>query len=234
MLSAGKHVQLKIGEVQIENNSNERLLGVTVDANLSFEKLIKQISAKARANLKALARIANIKKKKVLMKAFFMAQFSYCSLIWMFNSRKLNNKINNFYELSLRIVYGDNTSSFEELSETDNSVSVHHQNIPVLATKLHKIVNGISPEIKKEYFPFNEKTFYNTRNKRMFHLKSIKSVAFGSEALSHLVPKIWELASVKIEDVDSVTSFKRAIKKWKPINSPCHLCRRYVFQVGFV
>ena len=51
----------------------EKLLGVTIDAKLSFEKHIEQIYAKARAKLKALARIApfmNIKKKKVLMKAF--------------------------------------------------------------------------------------------------------------------------------------------------------------------
>ena len=70
----------------------------------------------------------NIKKKKVLMKAFFMAQLSYCPLIWMFHSRKLNNKISKLHKRCLRIVYSDNTS-FEELLETDNSVLVHHRNI---------------------------------------------------------------------------------------------------------
>ena len=123
----------------------------------------------------------NIKKKKVSMKAFFMAQFSYCPLTWMFHSRKLNNKINKLLERCLRIVYSDNTSSFAELLETDNSVSVHHQNIQVLATELYKIVNGLSPEIMKEVFPFNENTSYNTRNKRTFHSRSIKSVTFCSE-----------------------------------------------------
>ena len=85
------------------------------------------------------------------MKAFFKAQFSYC-LIWMFHSRKLNNKINKLHELFLRVVYSGNTSSFEELLETDNSVSVHHRKIQVLATELYKIGNGFSPEIRKEVF----------------------------------------------------------------------------------
>ena len=95
---------------------------------------IEQIYAKARAKLKALTKIGpfiNIKKKKVLMKAFFMAQFSYCPLISMFHSRKLNNKINKLHERCLRVVYSDNVSSFEELLETDNSVSEHYQDIQV-------------------------------------------------------------------------------------------------------
>ena len=240
LLSTDGHVQVKIGTAQIENSSSgssEKLLGVTIDAKLNFVKHIKQIYAKARAKLKALARIApfmNIKKKKVLMKAFFMAQFSYCPLTWMFHSRKLNNKINKLHERCLWIVYSDNTSSLEELLETDNSVSVQHQNIQVLATELYKIVNGLSPEIMKEVFPFNENTSYNTRNKTKFHSRSIESVTSGSKTLSHLAPKIWELVPVEIKNVDSVASFKRAIKKWKPINCPCRLCRTYVFQVGFV
>ena len=128
LLSIDEHVQVKIGTAQIEKSPSKKLLGVTIDAKLSFVKHIEQIYAKARAMLKALARIAplmNIKKKKVFMKAFFMAQFSYCPLTWMFHSRKLNNKINKLHERCLRIVYSDNTSSFDELLETDHSVSVH-------------------------------------------------------------------------------------------------------------
>ena len=92
LLSTAERVQVKLGAAQIENSSSEKLLGVTIDAKLSFEKHIEQIYAKARAKLKALARIApfmNIKKKKILIKVFLMAQFSYCPLIWMFHSRKL-------------------------------------------------------------------------------------------------------------------------------------------------
>ena len=129
LLSTDEHVQVEIGTAQIENSSSKKLLGVTIDAKLSFVKHIKQLYAKERAKLKALARIApfkNIKKNNVLMKAFFMAQFSYCPLTYMFHSRKLNNKINKLHERCLRIVYSDNTSSFDELLETDHSVSVHH------------------------------------------------------------------------------------------------------------
>ena len=74
-------------------------------------------------------------------------------------------------------------------------------------------MNGLSPEIMKGGFPFNKNISYNTRNKRKFHSRAIKSVAFGSETLSHLAPKIWVLFAVEIKNVESVASFKRTIKK---------------------
>ena len=58
LLSTEEYVQVKIGTAQIENSPSEKLLGVKIDAKLSFEKNIEQIYAKARVKLKALARIA--------------------------------------------------------------------------------------------------------------------------------------------------------------------------------
>ena len=53
---------------------------------------------------------------------------------------------------------------FEELVETDNSISVYNQNIQVLASELYKIMNGLSPETMKEFFAFSENTTYNAMN----------------------------------------------------------------------
>ena len=95
----------------------------------------------------------NLEKKKILMNAFFNTEFSYCPLTRMIHSRKFNNKINRMHEKYLRIVFNDNTSSYEELLEIDISVSVHHRNIQMLATESYKIVNGLSSDIMKDVFP---------------------------------------------------------------------------------
>ena len=88
------------------------------------------------------------------MNTFFSAQFSNCPLTWMFLCTKHNNKINRMHEKCLCIVYNDNTSSYEELLEIDNSVSVHHRNLQIRATELYKIVNGLSPDTMKNVFPW--------------------------------------------------------------------------------
>ena len=79
-------MQVNIGAAQIENSSSGKLVDVEIEVKARIEKHIEQIYAKVRVKLKALARInpfMNIQKKKVLMKAFFTAQFRCCLLTWI-------------------------------------------------------------------------------------------------------------------------------------------------------
>ena len=46
-------------------------------------------------------------ERRTLMKAFFKAQFKYFSVIWMFHSPSLNNKINRLHDRCLRIIFND-------------------------------------------------------------------------------------------------------------------------------
>ena len=65
----------------------------------------------------------------------------------MFYGRNLYNRINHLDESSLRIVYNDYESSFQEILELDNSVSIHHRNIRLLTIKLFKIKNGLPNQL---------------------------------------------------------------------------------------
>ena len=90
---------------------------ITTDSNLSFNKHINNLCKKASIKLNALARISgymDLPKRWVIMKSFITSQFGYCTLIWMFHSRVLNNKINSIHVRALRITY-DSKSLFEEL-----------------------------------------------------------------------------------------------------------------------
>ena len=78
----------------------------------------------------------------------------------MFHSRGLNNKINRLYGGVLRITYKDNSSTFQELLEKENFVSIHHRNVQKLAIEIYKVLHGFSPPILNDIFvpvsrPFN-------------------------------------------------------------------------------
>ena len=62
------------------------------------------------------------------MKAFICSQFGYCPLVWMFHSRKINNRVNSLHEGALRVVYRDYNATFSELLSKDKSVTIHQRN----------------------------------------------------------------------------------------------------------
>ena len=91
------------------------------------------------------------------------------------------------------IVCSDNQSTFEELLEKDNTVSVHQPNFQFLAIELYKVLNGLSQDLMKDVFPLNDDSGYSTRNKRTFKSRHVKTVRYGTDSLAYLPPKIWEL-----------------------------------------
>ena len=78
---------------------------------------------------------------------------AYYPLIWIFHTRCINHKINNIHGRALKIGHkGHLSSSLEELSSKDRSITVHHRNLQILATEIHKILNGSSPEDVQNIF----------------------------------------------------------------------------------
>ena len=81
----------------------------------------------------------------------------------MCHSLALNSKINRLHERCLRITYNDKTSTFKELLEKDNSVSIHYRNILGLAIEMYEVANGMTPEIVNEIFQLRQKSYNNLR-----------------------------------------------------------------------
>ena len=89
---------LDVGNNRIWECKPERML--SIDNSLKFDNYVAESCRKASRKLTALARLTNILpfgKMKILMASFFILQFSYYPLIWMFYNRKTNEKINKLH-----------------------------------------------------------------------------------------------------------------------------------------
>ena len=137
------------------------------------------------------------------------------------------------HERCLRIVYSDKTSSFEKLLETDRSVPIHIRNLQTLATDFFKESKGLSPTIFSEVFS-KRSVQYHLRHASEFSVPNVKSTFQGTESLSYLGPKIWDLVPKELKELSSLSAFKKAIKNWKPKNCPCRLCKKYIQNLGFI
>ena len=237
LLSTQGDANIQIANTIIKCSQFEKILGIVLDNQLKFDKHVENISQKASRKLNALARVTNymeLPKRRILINTFFKAQFNYCPAVWMFHSCSLNNKINRLHERCLRMIYNDKYSNFEELLVKDNSVSIHHNNIHTLATEIYKVAKGICPEIMSEIFKLRESTHYNLRHTSQFLVDPIHSVFNGRESASYLGSKIWEEIPTDIKNKDSLIGFKKEIKKWKPLNCPCRICKTFTPNLGFI
>ena len=92
----------------------------------------------------------------------------------------------------------------------------------------------MAPEIFNEIFR-NSTSSYNLRKSSSFYVTQVHSIYHGTESLSFLGLKIWELVSEDIEQSESLDIFKSKIKNWVPLRCPCRLlCRIYLQNIGFI
>ena len=182
---------------------------------------MSDICSKSSQKLHALSRISHFmtfEQRRVTVQSFILSQFGYCPLVWMFHSRKLNNRINSIHERALQIVYKDTNLSFAELLMKDESFTIHERNIQTLVIELYKVAYGLSPKIMNIIFPMNAHPEYPCKS--TFISRNVKSVYPGTETLIHLGPKIWAMIPEDMKRF-SVSKFTKKIRKWKPSNCPC-------------
>ena len=151
----------------------------------------------------------------------------------MYHSRSMNSRINRLHETCLRIICSDKSSSFEELLQKGESVTIHEKNIQKLATEMFKVFKNLLPPIVADLFEVRQNNC-NLKHRSYFSIPNVKSVYHGSESLSNLGPRIWNLVPDNLKQLDDINSFKTEVKKWKPIDCPCRLCKSYIANVGFV
>ena len=110
----------------------------------------------------------------------------------MFHSKKINNRINSIHERALRVVYRDYNAGFSELLSKDKSVTIHQRNLQLLATEIFKTKSELNLKIMEEIFTFKD-VDCNLRNNTSVKIGNLKTVYHGTESLTNLGAKIWNL-----------------------------------------
>ena len=91
----------------------------------------------------------------------------------------------------------------------------------------------MSPPIVSNIFTQKKCHPYNLRLNSQFFSPLVRSVFHGTESISYLGPVIWDILSDCYKNLPNFSVFKNGIKKWKPENCPCRLCKTYISRLGF-
>ena len=76
---------------------------------------------------------------------------------------------------------------------------------------MFKVKNGIAPKILSGIFKLYNPT-YNLRKKRDFVSNHVKTVYFGTESLSQVGSKLWDLLPQDLRTLTFLTQFKSQVK----------------------
>ena len=99
---------------------------------------------------------------------------------------------------------------------------------------MFKVRKNLAPPQMHEVFKLKDQCQYDLRHNYLFFRPLVNSVHKGTESLSFFGPKIWDVLPDTYKDVPDLNSFKVALRKWRPVNCPCRICKVYIANVGFV
>ena len=151
----------------------------------------------------------------------------------MFHSHKQNHHINRIHERALRVVYKDYNSSFDDLLEKGNSLTIHDRNLQKLVTEIFKVKMNLGQEIMKEVFEIAEGS-HALRSELKLKSRKIHSVRHGMETTSFVGARVWNRLPSDLKQCKSLELFKSKIKNWIPENCPGKLCKTYLQRIGYV
>ena len=132
------------------------MVGVTLDNKLNFATHLLNITKNANKKFNALTRVQNYMttdQKKLIFSSFIKSQFTYCSLIWMFCTKRSLRRIINIHERNYK-------SKLERLLENGNEKLVHQKCIEFLLIELYEYLNGLSPDIMNTIFKLRHDDCY--------------------------------------------------------------------------
>ena len=82
--------------------------------------------------------------------------------------------------------------------------------------EIFKVMQGSSRPLLNEVF-VPRQCNYELRLNNFLEKRRVKSVRYGTESISSLAAKIWEILPNEIKDSDTPQIFKAKIKKWVPV-----------------
>ena len=93
---------------------------------------------------------------------------------------------------------------------------------------MYKVSNGLSPLLISDISKHKNSHPYNLRHDSQFSRPLVKTLINGTESIYYLRSVICNIFPVTYKELPSLEAFKNRIKKWKPENCPCRLCKTYV------
>ena len=143
----------------------------------------------------------------------------------MFCNKSSCKSIDSMHKRSLRAVYGDYVTSYEDLLQISGSKRIHEIHLCQLLSEIYKTAPSLNPSFMQELFKVKESR-YSLRNQNLLSFPATKTNRFGTQSFLFRGSLLWNLLPDSVKNAPSLASFKNVIKSIKLQElCTCKICK---------
>jgi hypothetical protein len=206
----------------IKGVDSVKYLGICIDKFLTCENIVLSIIQKVNARLKFLYRNAtclNTQTRKTLCSALIQCYFDYACSSWYCGiNKQLKHKLQVTQNKIVRFILnlGPRESISCNVLDSLNMLNVEDRATQLRLNHVYNIYHGKAPSYLCDHFVLNNNITRSATNKH-FHIPKIR----GKESSNFYYNAIkdWNALPLKIKEVDSKQTFKKAVKSFLATNA---------------
>jgi hypothetical protein len=216
-LSKTNEIEIIIENEKLKSTTNQKLLGVQIDSNLSWNAQVEETCKKVTRKitlLKQLSKYVPRSSLQIFYNSYILPIFDYGITVWGHTSDYNIDRLTRLQKRAARIILKahyltPSTQMFKELKwqPIRDRIKFHS------ATMVYKSLNGRAPEYMNDLLKVIDNSV-RTRSMTQKHLevpRSNKKIHEGS--FSVYGPKLWNELPLEIRDSKTVQSFKNKLRQ---------------------
>jgi hypothetical protein len=224
--SFNENITFDLAGNTIKCEENVKLLGVTIDFKLKFDKHIADICKKASRQLNVLKRFGNKLcrlGKLNIYHSFILSNFNYCPLTWHFCGEQNTRKLEKIQERALRFIYNDHASNYDSLLERSKMPTLKMRRLKTMAIETFKIINNQCPLYLNDLICIKEQS-YSFRYSKTAFIPQVRTTSYGLHSFRSSAPKLWNTLPQHFRDETNFNHFKSMINAWNGETCSCSFC----------
>ncbi len=217
---------IEINDIKIQCEDEVKLLGITIDDKLKFDKHVDILCKKAAKQLNVMYRFKGIfdsKEKEIMYNTFILSNFNYCPVVWHFCGKTSTKKIEAIQERALRFMYNDKESTYDALLDKCGYSTLHMRRIQTIATEVFKSLNNLNPTFMKDSFQSKDVSYY-LRDANVVNQPKFNKITYGKNTFKYYGAHIWNLLPNHIKLSTDIECFKSLINAWEGPKCQCNMC----------
>ena len=205
-----KLIKLRLNGKQLENVESHKLLGITLDYNLSWSNHILNLTKKLSRKIFQFNRIKHFldqHTRKLFFHAFIQTDIDYASTCWDSCSKHCLKPLTSLYKRSIKII----------LLKTNSPVASDYKELNILPFDLrcrfnkgilmYKTMKNLTPRYLRDKFILNK-----SRYKTKILIPRPRTDLFMS-SFTYSGAKLWNELGDHLKNISSLSYFKKAFSK---------------------